>query len=283
MISKNSIDDLFTFIKENELKEENNTVEKSHDLELHPVDEDDLDDEIKRVIFHYYPADINENIYHWSYGNYFVTDKGVIYSIKRYCNASKLKKKIDAIKRFNKILEDKKKYLKPHELKRFIASQAPDAIDENDFEEKTYIYRRNSRERYFKFYIKARYKKHLEALGYEVKREESFYKTFNQVTKEFETYKVYHIRMDKRIMIEMAKNKIDIAKGKTSSGNDIKRGRPSRKIILIEEDSSQELRFESLEECAQVLGVSLITIKRALKDKKENDIITIKKKQYILK
>ena len=282
MISK-TIDDLFAFIKENELNEENTILEKSHDLELHPVDEDDLEDEIKRVILHHYPNDINEKIYHWNYGNYFVTDKGEIYSIKRYCNASKLKKKIDAIKRFNEILEEKKKYLKPHELKRFIASQAPDAIDENDFEEKTYIYRRNSRERYFKFYIKARYKKHLETLGYKVNSEESFYKTFNQVTKEFETYKVYHVRMDKRIMIEMAKNKIDIMKGKTSSGNDIKRGRPSRKIVLIEEATSQEVRFDSIEECAQVFGASLITIKRALKGKKENDIITIKKKQYILK
>ena len=115
-----------------------------------------------------------------------------------------------------------------------------------------------------------------------MKSEESFFKKFNEISGVFENYKVFYTRIRKEAFLHMCYNKIDVPKGKNTNGEDLKKGRPSRHITLMGE-SGEEIKFVSLDEVASAFGVNVRTIKRALKDKKENDTITIKKKQYILK
>ena len=252
----------------------------SHDIEVESFEDHDL----KMMIDYKFPDDISEDIFHWSCGNYFVTDRDVIYSKKTYTNTGKLKARLNAIENFKKIVEEKKKAgkMSPRQLKNFIAQNAPDEISEEDFEEKKYIYRRCTDERYLKFYIKKRYIKHLQSLGYKVHSEESFYKTYNMETGEFETYTVYFTRMDKEAMIHMARYGVDVPKGKNINGEDIKKGRPSRHIILQSVDSDEITEYVSFEDLSVKMGVSLSTVKRALKDKEKNHLVTIKKKHYIL-
>lgn len=272
--NKIDLDEIFVKLKDNK----KNEITKEPDRLVESFDDVD----IKLVIEHYHPEDVNEKIYHFPYGNYFTTDKGIIYSKKTYCNSVKLKNRLKAIEKFSVILEEKKKKLTPRQLTYYVAQNAPDALSQDDFEEKFYIYRRRTEENYLKIYIKQIHVKHLKALGYEVKSEESFFKKFNEISGEFETYKVYFTRMRKDAFLHMCYYKQDVPKGKNINGEELKKGRPSRHITLMGE-SGEEIDFESLEEVASNFGVNVRTIKRALKDKKENNTITIKKKKYILK
>lgn len=274
--SYNTIDvnEILTTIKENA----KNDRTKEPDRKVESFEDED----IKFVIDHYHPEDINEKIYHFPYGNYFTTDNGIIYSKKTYCNSEKLKNRLKAIEKFSEILEKKKRKMTRRQLAYFIAQNAPDEITQDDYEEKFYIYRRITEEKYLKVYIKQKYIKRLESLGYEVKSEESYYKKFNEITGEFETYKVYFTRMRKDAFLHMCYFREDVPKGKNINGEELKKGRPARHIKLIGE-CGEELNFNSLEDAASSFGVNVRTIKRALKDKQENDEIIIKKKKYILK
>lgn len=253
---------------------------QSYDMLVDSFDECD----IKLVIEKNYPMDVVRSIHHWIYGNYFVTDGGDIYSKKTYTNTAKLKARLHAIENFKKVVEEKKKAgnMSPRQLQLFIAQNVPDEITEKDFEEKKYIYRRCTNERYLKFYIKKRYINHMKNLGYEVHSEESFYKSYNIETGEFETYTVYYTRMDREAMIHMAVHGVDVPKGKNINGEDIKKGRPCRHIVLQSVDDDEITEYVSFEDLSAKMGVSLSTVKRALKGKEKNHLVTIKKKHYIL-
>ena len=221
-------------------------------------------------------------IHHWEFGAYFIVDSGYLFSkdaIDIFSKKSFLPLKF--IHEYKRELTEKTKG-KSHEEASEIKKELLKELEKN---RTNYIYKRESKEKFFKFYIYEKYKKLFETNGYNVKEESSYFKRVNKETRELEYYTVYSVRLDKETFINMCRHNVIIPKGRrynSETGEEIaiKKGRPSKAINLKYGDL--ELHFNSIDEVGECLGVSRSTVKRSLKDKMSGDVIILKKKRYIL-
>lgn len=223
------------------------------------------------------PDEVDNQIFHWQYGPYFITDKGAIFTKKLTLN----QKEIDTARATVEF------------TKKMIRQRRVDAEDvhPNCFSvcgniERPYILkifkRINDRQR-LRFYIYPNKVKHIKELGYKVTSEKSHIARYNLQKDEYYFPIVHYTEIDVDAFGSMCKFRKAIRCGyrydaETGEQVLIKRGRPSKEIRLVDE-AGNEIIFESKEALADSLGCSLSTVKRALKDKATGDVIQLKKKQ----
>lgn len=223
---------------------------------------------------------VNEEIYHWSYGPYFITDTSAIYSKKVLLNQAEINQARDAIT-FTESL------IKQGRLQKDDVN--PACFEMVEQVENPYIYaicKRNNKKQRLKFYIYPNKVKSIEELGYKVHSEKSRFMRYNLKTDSYEYRTVHFTEVDIDAFSAMCRTKMPIRKGyrldeETGEEVMIKKGRPSKEIKLIDADGN-EMIFSSKEELAESLGCSLSTVKRALKDKAAGDIVTLRKKQNFI-
>lgn len=222
-------------------------------------------------------GEVDNEIYHWQFGPYFITDKGAIFTKKLTLN----QKEIDNARATVEF------------TKQMIRQGRVDAEDvhPNCFSvcgniERPYILkifkRINERQR-LRFYIYPNKVKAIKELGYKVTSEKSHIARYNLQKDEYYFPMVHFTEIDVDAFGSMCKFRKPVRCGyrydaETGEEVAIKRGRPSKEIRLIDGEG-QEIVFSSKEALAESLGCSLSTVKRALKDKATGDIVTLRKKE----
>ena len=130
------------------------------------------DSSIKIALQDKYPESFDSEIYHFGYGNYFITDRGWIFSMRT--------EHVKAEREHDELMDFHIKNMNQRQRELFLKNMAPD--DDNkvsDFDTNYYIYKRSSKSQHMRFYIAERYAPIFEAYGYKVTSELSFQKYFN--------------------------------------------------------------------------------------------------------
>ena len=223
---------------------------------------------------------VKNEIYHWSYGPYFITDLKAIFTKKVLIDQKEINKARDAISFTKKLIKQG----------RLDADDVnPACFEMIEQIDNLYIYsicKRNNKKQRMRFYIYPNKVKSLEELGYKVYSEKSHFMRYDVKKDAYYHPTVHYAEIDVDAFSAMCRTKMPIRKGyrlDETTGEEvmIKKGRPSKEIKLIDADGN-EMIFSSKEVLASMLGCSLSTVKRALKDKAVGDIVTLRKKQNFI-
>lgn len=223
-----------------------------------------------------FPAHVDSEIYHFKYGNYFITDKGYIFSKRYVFNVEE--KETCPDEQINLLTAG----MSAIQRAIFLKNMKPD--EENRITEEYYIFKRSSKDKYLRIYISSKFINTFERNGYKVTRGKSFKAYRNIVTGKLEHFDTYSIRVQKDVFFSMCVDGCIIPRGyKKENGTqiEIKRGRPIKNIILCSGDGTH-LTFAGYDECAAHFGISLSTVKRAFKNKNKGDSIRLKKQNFTL-
>lgn len=249
------------------------------DFNLGNIRVSDFEDEILIcVLKENYPESVDSEIYHFQFGNYFITDRGWIFSKKT--KYERIEKAAANTHIFNSLSSSMSK----KQFARFIKNNAPDSQDEFEVRETYFIYKRSANDTHMRFYISGRWASLFELNGYKVTREKSFQKYLNIKTGEMNHIMTYSIRLSKDVFETFCKSKDFIKRGTNIvNGQEVTvhSGRPRKMIILLDDDGN-ELKFTGYQECAQHFDISLPTVKRAFKNKGAGDTVKLKKTNFQL-
>lgn len=269
-----------------ELKEdEKNITIRYNNIPLKNFDElatGFFDESIIDAIQMHHEEDIINSIYHWLYGPYLITDTGAIFTKKAIINQEEINLAREGLEFTQKMIESGE--IDEEDIN-------PACLDLAEQIDNLYIYKickRNNKKQRMKFYIYPNKVKRIKALGYKVYSEKSHFMRFNVKKNQYEHPMVHFTEIDVDAFAAMCRTKMPIRNGyrlDEKSGEEvaIKRGRPSKEIILKDANGNKMI-FASKEELASMLGCSLSTVKRALKNKQAGDVVMLKKKEnFILK
>ena len=227
----------------------------------------------------HFPNDIDEDIFNFPFGNYFITDKGAIFSKKIHIE------KIERKEAAPELIKTLTKGMNKKQLAKFFDSNAADGdVEEFELKKTYFIYKRNQSQNFMRFYIGHQFRDIFERNGYTVTRDISFQKYLNLKTGEMEHIQTFSVRLSQETFASFCKNTEILRKGmKIENGKTvaIKTGRPSREITLAD-DSGTILHFVGQKEVAQHFGISIETVKRAFKNKGAGDTVKLKKTNFQL-
>ena len=216
-----------------------------------------------------HPDAIDKKIYFWEHGNYFVTDKKVIFSMKKYLSPEAIENYRDGIKQVD--MKTTKEIVKQHQKAALLK-----ALNSSH---KKAIYKKIGKERHIKLHVRKSSVSHLIKLGYNISREESYFQKYDAESGRFSTYEVFSTRMSRDAFISMCMAGTDVEKGfKLENGETvaIKRGRKGKKIT-VRDSKNKKHSFHSLGELAEKFEVSLVTVKRKFAHAKTGDIVQVKR------
>ena len=254
-------------------------ADEKNDFNLGNIRVFDFEDEsLISILKENYPKSVEKELYHFRFGNYFVTDKGWIFSKKT------IFERIERTATNNKMFNSLSRGMTKKQLAQFMKNNAPDSQDEFDVRETYFIYKRSANDTHMRFYISGRWVSLFETNGYKVTREKSFQKYLNLKTGEMNHIMTYSIRLSKDVFETFCKSKDFIKRGTNIvNGQEVTvhSGRPRKMIILLDDDGN-ELKFTGYQECAQHFDISLPTVKRAFKNKGAGDIVKLKKMNFKL-
>lgn len=274
--SSSSLDWASILSLKNELEEENFNSGDNTDIIKHDGNKSfnlSVNDFKKETIIEaikiHHPHTIESEIYFWEHGNYFTTDKGFIYSMKNYLSPDAIKSYLEGIKEID--LKDTRECIKvrqKHILKKSLLEHGYQKM----------IYLRVGNERHLKLHLKKDALSHIQKLGYNIYREESYFERYNIKTNRFEEYDVFFTRINRDVFLTWCSTGTDISKGyniKDGKKRLIKRGRPARKIRV--EVKGKAKVYSSIQVISQRYKVPLSTLKRKFTDVKSGDEVIIKR------
>lgn len=236
---------------------------KSFNISVESLDKGHLIQKVKK----HHPDDIVDTIYLCPFGNYFVTDMNVIYSIKNYITEDDL---VEYKKAAALVMEKN--------TSDNIKERQCEILRKSYLSKRKYIYKKLTKESSLKINLHRDDIGPMSALGYEIKSDISLYKAYNKKTGEMENYRYWYTRINREAFIQMCKYRRAIPKGKILKGDKlvaIKRGAKPKTITIIYK--GKEKVYESQKQLAAAFKVSLDTVKRKMSHAKEGEEVTIKR------